>query len=610
MKWWISVFFGFLITLGCIKTPGGADSLPMWRVFQIVEEKQGIPLWSDDMYLGHAVEWVHSPFYLTFVVVCDLLMNNGFMFVFSLIFWGSFFTMYLFAKKILKNKNAAIFAAFVYLLVPFHFLQAFFEGHQHLSLAYFFLPLGFLSVHSNLLFGTLFLCMPLLAQPQQIILAIPFIAIYALIKKRFWHFAKIFCFSLFVSSFWWFPLLFFRDLFFWTKFELQGWPMKLFNILTLRPCISPHISSCYNITLPYPITVLSFLTPVLAIFGFFASRNYAFAILGLISGLLSMGTNTPIYDLLFQIPFFDSLRVPYRFLAITTISFAILSGEWIKKFKIKRFLFAVLVFSIFVASGVEFIDSMKNLEVKEVPALEYLKTLPDGKVFVLPALPWIMKNGVISIDSGYFSWMHEKKLVDGTLPSYSVKELGEFFERVDNCSLSCNMNVFFDILGAKYVYVDESIRKTGCVHFDLKLLKRFGNISIYENEDAFPDAYALNENDWKYARSAKLECGLKRIEFKEIEMYGDIIKVNSEKTVHVVFTRAFYPFWVVDIENGTKIYGKRVFGVLTGFELPSGEYSAKIKFEKPWQRRVGEIVGAFSFLALVGIGLKRCMTKD
>ncbi len=68
---------------------------------------------------------------------------------------------------------------------------------------------------------------------------------------------------------------------------------------------------------------------ILFSFSFFLKKNryvYFFALLAILSGILMVGSETPLYPLLWHLPVFNSIRAPARFAYLLTFSISILAG--------------------------------------------------------------------------------------------------------------------------------------------------------------------------------------------------------------------------------------------------------------------------------------------
>ena len=551
----VLVLIGFFLARGWLDCgfPKGDDattSLPMFWPLQKSLFDELTPIsWSSYWYLGHPTEWrlPHLLGIFTFSNISIKLFNMA-IFILAGIF------MYFFVYEITRNSSASFFSGLFYTFLPYHLLFTFFSGHLSISIAYSVTPLVFLSLKKSsksisppltILTGFT-VAVLILTHPQAFpILIGPFIFAYCLFeiiirsllgnrtdvaKCAIRIFASLMI-GLLLSAYWWVPMIQEMDLFHSRSFSLEEtirYTPSFLELITFRP---PHWNSPSTaigaISSP-PILAIRFFVPLFALLALiFLHRNkyvIFFSITGLTAIALGMGVYSPIplFPFAFEnIPFFDGIRTPVRFLAFASFAFSVPAGllmaRIFSRLKNRNMHTLVLIMASLLVIANVYEETQRafqtfDLEPSQKEAMSWLSEQESGRLAYLPFRTWANTPETRNI---VYPWnyvhLHKKEVLGGGAPFYQLQNTADFLSIVKSKLHNEKINSIklLDVLGVKYVvldgnypnYLEEGLYKT--VHSDLESSDDFeevwsgGNVTIFKNLNAFPRVFLQREGEIK-----------------------------------------------------------------------------------------------------------------
>ena len=492
--------------------PKGVDtlaSLPSYfPLREGITQYHSLLNWAQYWGLGEPVRWRLSHFIGIFVVD-DL----GLKILITLVFASAGVSMYFFIHHITGNRLASFVSGLFYIFVPYHFGQAIFGGQLSLSIAYTLTPLVFLLIERNsksfsyrrAILAGLAVAALALSHPQAFPLLIgPFVVLYCLFKvvtskstnrdRLATRGVKIFIpiiIGLLISAFWSVDLAFQRDLLHHVKYSLEQteyWSPSFLQLMTARPHTLNSPLSAFDAISSLPTLLLRLFPTLLVLFApILLPRNryvLFFSVTALVALTLGMGIYSPIplFSFAFKnIPLFDGLQTPGRYLMYITFSFSILAGftvmavsGWLKRINL-RVLIALIIALLLIANI--YGESQQafgtfNLQSDQKQAMTWLSQQEPGRLLALPTVTWVFQplpsgaGSAITHDDAetgqiVFPWnyvhLHKKEVVSrGGAPHLALQDTVDLFaqvipriysERIDSMDI-------WDVLGIKYIVLD------------------------------------------------------------------------------------------------------------------------------------------------------------
>lgn len=514
-----------LVTIGIILARGwfnndypiGSDALAgppiSWYLDKELSALRLFPTYNPYWYLGGTLLTHPLPIYYLYTIVSWVSNYAIAVKVVHLTFFLlSSLTMYFYIRKKTSSNEAAFIAGLLYAYNPYALVEFIFEGHGAFSMAYMLTPLVFFSLDLLLKGKTVvrvvtfsfLLAMLILTHPQSVFLIGPLIGLYALYKLATNVIVNIsfsgmllkvtilksavrdlvgrtvllllsLMLSLMFSAIWWLPFLFARSKTFMTTFSFTDvmFPATPFGILSLRPPSSnyPPIEFSLNTPLPTQLLQLSILVPVLLGVFLEKKKGILLTLSAFFFSLIALGLQSPIkiYEFLFtNIPFYNSIRTPSRFMFTISFLFALLGGlgvaglrRYVKKVKVKSAF--VLLLAVLIVGNV-WSDAQNGFRTFKFPpewdyAIKWLAEQPDDtyRIASPPHKAWIYSPefGTV-LNPMFFTHHHHKESVGGNIPSDASMEIGTILEQLFwyPQSLPIDSKSWLDYFNVKYVVID------------------------------------------------------------------------------------------------------------------------------------------------------------
>lgn len=408
--------------------------------------KGNINLWNPynflgEPFIGNIQTAMFYPFNILFFNIFPLNFAISFSIIFHIILAGIF--MYILCKNLGLNQKASLFSSIIFMF-NVHIINM--TGHFMILCALTYIPIIFyffkkalenLSIKFSFIAGFFLGISWLFGAPQisfytSFLLGLYFIFYILNNKINFKNILNLskfiaipLFFSIFVAAIQLFPFIEF------SQYSIRNngvsfdyatvYSMSLPNFLTF---FTPNFfgngqemfywlkGSTFTEMSPY----LGILSLFLIIFAIIFKRNEKhikfFIFMLIFSLILSLGKNTPFYYILYLLPFFNSLRVPSRFLIVFVFSASIIAGygfqflsqkitknnkETIKKIMKKS---VIIIFIIFLLAGINisfiFYNYFKtlNIDINTSTGVENTKVTYSGKTF---SVFEVLKNALIEI---------------------------------------------------------------------------------------------------------------------------------------------------------------------------------------------------------------------
>jgi uncharacterized membrane protein len=356
-----------LIHPGLPITHDGQDHVArIANFYQNLIEGNLIPRWGANLNwgYGHPIleflyplpSYISSVFHLVgFSLVDSVKIVNGLGMVMSLVF------MFFWLKQFL-GKESALLGAFVYTYAPYRFVDLYVRGDIGETLAFAFVPLVLYfmfklykkSEIKYMALGALSLAFLILAHNAIALITVPFIFFYGLYLIWLSKFNK----SLIINLSSLIILGFSLSAFFWAPALLEG-KFTLRNIVTKGGYLSRFVnfkdlvygswsfggSGIFTQQLGIAQWLGLILSPILALVLWFKKdKNYILVIGCLVYTLLAIFLMLPISNFIWaRIMLLQNFQFPWRFLAITVLSTAILAALIIERIPKKLQLIIVIV---------------------------------------------------------------------------------------------------------------------------------------------------------------------------------------------------------------------------------------------------------------------------
>jgi len=558
-SWSLLFFILMLVCLNCLimkgwlskGLPRGHDAMAGLSVFYVLRKallNLTIIGWNPYWYLGHPVDW-RLPYIMGALIDPNLggmKIYGGIPFIFSGIF------MLVYMCRVCRNYFSSFVSAIFYNLSPFLLAQMF-EGHYSHVIGYMLTPLIFLLIEENaerkqfylLVLTSFAITVLILSYPQNVILVGPFVIMQCIFKvvdqcfsyknptsgKILKTILKIFSplmVSLFLSTFWWLPMIFERSLHHSTKYTLESTKIfvpSILEVITLRPssCCSPDTFGFLNspsiFTFVHRLFIAVFALSALVVY---PKNKYTlfFSITGLIAITLSMGIYSPVPLFAFAfkyIPFFDGIRTPGRFLMYASFAYSALAGltmlkifSFIKASRMKIIVTISICLLMITSVYTDALYAFQTLDLKQSQkdAMAWLSEHKDGRLVPLPLKTWVydpkIKNIVLPWN---YVFLHEKEVVIGGIPYLCLKNTAELLKILKSKMYNEKISSIklLNILGVKYVVIDNNY-KSYIGHIDLTDLNHSRNfrrvwsedeVTIFENLNTFPRLFLLREKATK-----------------------------------------------------------------------------------------------------------------
>ena len=549
------VLIGFFLARGWLSYgfPKGDDattSIPIfWPLQKSLFDELTAIRWSPYWYLGHPTVW-RLPHLLGVSISSNISLKlfNLTIFILAGIF------MYFFVYEISKNSLASFFSGLFYTFLPYHLISACFCGHFSVSMVYAITPLVFLSLKKSgkslspllTIFAGFIVAALILTHPQAFpILIGPFIFAYCLFeimirsllrnrtdvaKCAIGVFAPLMI-GLLLSAYWWVPVINERDLFYSTSFSIEAtilYTPSFLELITFRPSHWNSPSTAIGAISSLPILAIRFFVPLFALSALILLHRSKYVIFFSITGLtaiaLGMGVYSPIplFPFAFEnIPFFNGIRTPVRFLAFASFAFSVLAGllmagifSRVKNRNIHAFV--LIIASLLVIANVygetQTAFQTFDLEPSQKEAMLWLSAQESGRLAYLPWRTWANTPETRNI---IYPWnyvhLHKKEVLGGGTSYISLQNTADFLSIVKSKLYNEKISSIklLEVLGIKYVvldrnypnYLEEELYKT--VYADLESSDNFeevwsgGNVAIFKNLNAFPRVFLQRENEIK-----------------------------------------------------------------------------------------------------------------
>jgi hypothetical protein len=269
------------------------------------------------------------------------------------------------------------------------------------------------------------------------------------------------------------------------------------------------------------------------------------------------------------------------------------------------------------------------------PLYSYFEKRPDRRstrVYMAPRAEnrlWGLNDNLwhktgTSADYEFAGWsLHGLRLVNARFKGVNLKE---FTGRKQTIDVDFRADPTFarsdpalDVLDVGYVlaFPDETVSPS------LVLLHRFRLadstvIEAYHNPRHWPDAVPLDVSakqiDSLRARRGCTNPGLLCADFSKVEAIGhpeavvaekwhgtslDVRLATSPQASVLMLSQLYRPGWKAHLSNGTTVRGYRLFGGVTGFDLPPGVDSLEIVFQPTARIVVAAVSWATILLSLV-----------
>lgn len=509
--------------------------------------------WTRDWFLGYPLFYVHTPFVPLMIAAFSLpfgwVLGTKLLYLSFFILSGVFAYFYVF--ELTRSRPASLAAGLAYAFLPYHVLEAGFEGHHGaFGLPYMLTPLILLSIERLVgrpglkpaLITALLLTALTLTYAQILPLLIgPFLALYTALRiwwerKRGLQYVRTATLAsaasltacLLLTAFWWLPLPSEIRYSAATTFpldEARGYSANLWQAITLRPefCCAP--ASAWGASGSTLTEIMRLLPFALVALGLALNRRNRYAWLFsaaiLIATILAMGPASPIrlFSLAYRIiPFFSGLRTPWRFLLVSSLAYAVLIGFTVKAaigwWAARRprqpghraIAACVLGLTSLVVIGNTWGETRTAFATFTLPedqqqAFEWIKAQEDGdyRITDLPFNSWTYsaEHGWV-IDPVNWNYLHGKDTVYGGIPAaasvYAADTLDHLNSRLQN---GARLDEWLSLFDTRYVMLDRTDPATGNIALGegFRLAWSSPTIDIYENAAARPRVFSVSVTD-------------------------------------------------------------------------------------------------------------------
>lgn len=327
---------------------------------------QILPRWASDLNYGYGMPLFNFYYHLPYLIGA-LFVYVGFPIVFTfklellLSFLVSGCAMYIFAHKLFKDDTKALIAAVLYQYAPFHLVDLFVRGDTGETFAMALLPLAlyFLlrifedaSAYKDIVRTGFFAALMILSHSAVSLMYFGILLLFAIVaapdKHKRVNALYALGLSLLLSSFFWVPVLFERrytygDLYMKDMYKTHFVPFVHFfipNVLNARWLQTGGIDVSFGLT--QTIALCAGLVMIWR--GKIVTSVRVYAVMALALTLVALCMMTNISSFLWgHISILRAFQFPWRFLAMTIFSLAIIGGAALGQKKMPHLLIAVIL---------------------------------------------------------------------------------------------------------------------------------------------------------------------------------------------------------------------------------------------------------------------------
>jgi hypothetical protein len=495
--------------------------------------------------------------------------------------------------------------------------------------------------------------MMLLSHPQGVFLVFPFLILYALfrlfavsqiklsvLKEKITLSKSAFLFlilslsiSLLLSAYWWLPYFDQGGYMISATYSLNDVSRlspSMLEVILLRPLnrLVPSFSfegfSAYT-------TVIGFIVPLLALVGIVNHVKNKFVIFfsaaTLISFAFAIGSNFPlsIYEFCFKnVPLFNGMRAPYRFLTFACFSISILAtfgvAALLKKpsKRIGRILMVLAVCALVTFSiGIETYQGFSTftLSQDQKDGMNWLSTNGGDSVMVPYPRDTMIQLDLdhYAVNPWYYSSLTGVTTISGGSTEHATRGDSSFTLKDLQNDTSNYYGIRYVVFDYNYLnyYTPGTLKSVNSLYrymmnestkYELVWIE--DNVTIFENTEAYPKFYlssTTQNGNSLYSSSVNYE----EVNPQKYQVHISAVADNSS----LIFIQSYFPNWVAkDSATGQIIKAEPNIDNFCTFNLNKGEHTLIVSYTASLRELIGITVSGLT-LAICLLLLSYSMYK-